>query len=96
MHFDRPASSPPSALRPRGDVLCRSLGSSSVLVNLETNEIFELNETGARIWDLVAAHQSCDTIAPVLADEFAIDIETAREQTEHLLLELLDRGLLEA
>jgi hypothetical protein len=40
-------------LRPTRDVLSRRVGDESVLVDVSTNRIFSLNETGARLWDLL-------------------------------------------
>ena len=41
-----------SNLRPSPGVVARDMGGSAVLVHLESNRIFELNATGARVWSL--------------------------------------------
>jgi len=81
--------------RPSPDVVSRSLGEFGVLVHLKTHEIFQLNETGARIWQLLVAHDSVDSMVAALVEEFHVDIATARHETLALLAELFDRGLIE-
>jgi hypothetical protein len=45
-------------LRPAADVVCRHLNGGAVLIDLETHRIFELNETGARVWDCLRRGES--------------------------------------
>jgi hypothetical protein len=40
-------------LRPEDDVVSRRLEDEVVLVHLRTNRIYKLNETGARLWELL-------------------------------------------
>jgi hypothetical protein len=65
-------------------------------VHLGTNEIFELNDTGVRIWDLVLQQQATDAIVATLVTDFEVDEPTARRETTALLAELQARGLLNA
>lgn len=83
-------------LQPCADVVYRRLGETGVLVHLGTNEIFEVNETGARIWELLGEGHPIDTIASTLASEFEIDASTAQTECRQLVDELLSRKLIEA
>ena len=76
------------------DVVYRVLGDAAVLVDLSTNAIFELNDTGAAIWQRLSDGQSPDAIADALAADFDVTLATAREQCEELVIELQRRGLL--
>ena len=76
------------------DVVFRVLGEAAVLVNLSTNAIFELNDTGAAIWQRLSDGQSPDAIVDALATDFDVTPETAREQCRELMLDLQQRGLL--
>jgi hypothetical protein len=76
------------------DVVFRVLGDAAVLVDLSTNAIFELNDTGAAIWQRLSEGQSLDTIADGLVADFDVTLATAREQCEELVLNLQRRGLL--
>ncbi|MEO7189940.1 MAG: PqqD family protein [Vicinamibacterales bacterium] len=77
------------------DVVYRSLGASGVVVNLRTNQIFELNTTGARIWDLIAGGVPTPEITRALVEEFVVDPETAAAQTRQLVTDLVQHGLLQ-
>ena len=88
--------SDPVPLRVPPEVIYRSLGASSVLVSLTSNRVFELNETGARIWELVTAHVPLPDVVATLVTEFTIDEASARLQTEQLIAELVDQGLLQS
>ena len=82
-------------LKAAPDVVSRSLGSFGVLVNLKTNHIFQLNETGARIWQLIVEGTSVRDIILTLGREFDVDITTATDQTMTLIEELFEQGLIE-
>ncbi len=76
-----------------GDVVARDLGTSSILVHLASNNIFELNETGARIWALL---DTCSTLAEIsdrLAKEFDADATRIRESVDALVRRLASQGL---
>jgi hypothetical protein len=66
------ADSPAAALRPSPDVVVRRLGDAGVLVHLPSNRIFELNDTGMRIWEGLVEGVSLSTILDRLRDEFAV------------------------
>ena len=86
--------SPPSALQPNPNVVSRRVGDGTVLVNLATNGIFELNETGARIWELVT--EGCPALADTISAEFSIDRPAAASAVDRLIQELQAAGLLTA
>jgi hypothetical protein len=70
--MERPTpSATPIRLNP--DVIARHLGDSAVLVHLPTNRVFELNHTGARVWDLLGEGMPFEKIVQTLVDEFDID-----------------------
>jgi len=73
-------------LRPGRDVIARNLGESAVLIHLNTNNIYELNATGARIWELVSNGATRQHIVDVLAQEFE-DTDIARAVDE--MIEML-------
>lgn len=81
-------------LRPNPDVISKRLDQATILVHFPTNRIFELNETGTRIWELLG--QNCDmvSIAQVLVDEFDIDEARAADEVNNLLDQLRAAGLL--
>jgi coenzyme PQQ synthesis protein D (PqqD) len=60
-------------VEPNPDVVFRRLGERMVLVHLKTNEIFELNETSARFWELIAEDGDVASVEQRLAQEFDVD-----------------------
>jgi hypothetical protein len=83
-------------MRPSPDVVYRRLGDTAVLVHLGTNEIYELNESGVRLWELLADGQSVDDAIQTLVREFDVDEATARRECSDLVTDLLGRKLLES
>jgi hypothetical protein len=81
-------------LRPSADVVARQLGDSAVLIRLTTNRIYELNPTGARIWELVGSGADVGSILATLTEEFDGSPDTIRSEAEDLVRDLLAEGLL--
>ena len=81
-------------LKPARHVLTRQLPGGAVLVHLQTNRIFELNETAARVWELLGAGVPQTDLASRLIDEFDVDPETAAAEVTVLLDMLAREGLL--
>jgi hypothetical protein len=76
-------------------VLVRILEQESVLLNLETEQYFGLDETGTRMWQLVTTSPSIDAAYQELLAEFDVEPELLRENFVELLSRLVDSGLLE-
>ena len=86
----------PSAARPLSpapDVVARRLGDGAVLVHLPTNQIFELNETGARVWELIAGGQTLAAMTQTLVDEYDVDPADAEAKIKSVVDDLSAAGL---
>lgn len=70
------------------DVVSQRVGEDVVLVHLKTNQIFALNETGARFWELLSAGRSRAEIEHALHDEFDVDPEPLRREIDALVADL--------
>jgi hypothetical protein len=66
------------------------MGGSAVLVHLESNRIFELNATGARVWSLLEQGLGRADICARLQEEFQVS-DTDVAETVDALLESLER-----
>jgi hypothetical protein len=75
------------------DVVWKDVGGEIVLIHLETNEIYELSRTGARLWALLEEGKSLGEAEAILLEEFAVDEETVRVEADALVDELLRRQL---
>jgi len=80
--------------RPAADVVSRRVGDVAVLVRLTTNRIYELNETGARLWELASAGVTRDEILRQLTREFDADSAVVANEVDDLLEMFRAEGLL--
>ena len=81
-------------LKPATQVLARRLPGGAVLVHLATNRIFELNETGAKVWELLSEGLDKGQILQRLIEEFAVDPAVAAADLSAVLDHLEREGLL--
>jgi hypothetical protein len=84
----------PLSLNPH--VVARRLGDASVLVDLRTNRIFELNSTGARVWELADGSRTVDEIIEILTAEFETSGAAVRDDVMRLIDSLRQAGLTSA
>lgn len=82
-------------LRPSNDVISRRVGDESVLVHLQSNEMYSLNSTGARAWELLSEGHDLETIEMTLSDEYGIDRAEAHRELETLIDDLKRHHLVE-
>src|ERR1700731_388204 len=76
-----------------GHVLVRFLDKEAVLLNIETERYFGLDETGARMWQLATTAANIDAAYQALLNEYDVDAQTLREHLSELLEKLADNGL---
>lgn len=76
-------------------VLVRYLDKESVLLNLETEQYFGLDETGTRMWQLMTVSPCIDSAYQELLDEFDVEPELLRANLTDLLSRLMESGLLQ-
>jgi hypothetical protein len=76
-------------------VLVRVLDKESVLLNIETERYFGLDETGTRMWQLVTAAPKVEVAYQQLLDEYDVEPELLRENLTDLLARLVENGLLQ-
>src|ERR1700746_3628560 len=76
-------------------VLVRLLDQESVLLNLETEQYLGLDETGARMGQLVATSPNIGAAHEELLAEEEVQPDELRENLTELLGHLVEHGLLE-
>ena len=86
--------SPPRLFVFTPDVVLQLVDGDGLLVNLEREDVFALNGTGARIAQLLADGLDLDRLIDTLANEFDADRAEVAASAEQLVEELLARGLL--
>jgi hypothetical protein len=81
-------------LRTNPEVIAKRLDEAAVLVDIATNRIFELNETGTRVWELLGEGLDTQRIVRRLVDEFEVEDAQATDEVRSLLVQLQTEGLL--
>jgi hypothetical protein len=69
------------------------MGQDIVLVHLGTDRVFELNHTGAMLWDLLSNGCSPAQIHERMWEGFDVEAERLAEEIESLLNSLRDNDL---
>ena len=85
-----------TGFRPHADVLARRVGDEVVLVHAGRDEIFALNSTGARLWELLSEGRTRAEAVKQLTAEFDVSKETVERQADDLLATLAREGLVQA
>ncbi len=78
------------------EVLFRQIESESVLLNLQNERYFGLDEVGTRMWTLLTTSDSIQAAYDALLGEYEVDAELLRRNLQDLLAKLVENGLLEA
>jgi len=76
------------------DVVAQTTAEGFILVDVSTQDIFELNETAQRIWELLVAGKTSEEISGALFDEYEATEEQIAECVDETIAELLEQGLL--
>jgi hypothetical protein len=71
------------------DAVANRMGDQTVLVHVGTGRIFELNQSAARVWDLLSSGHGRNEIQKMLLEEFDISDSIASQQIEELLDSLI-------
>ncbi len=69
-------------------ILTAKLPGEAVLLDLETKRYFQLNETAARIWELLQQGTAPAQVAETLMAEFTVDATTANDAVRDVIARL--------
>lgn len=76
-------------------VLVQEIGGESVLLNLENERYYGLDQTGTRIWALLTTEGSIQAAYERLLEEYDVDAEKLRSDVQELIEKLIENGLVE-
>ncbi len=76
-------------------VLFRQLKGESVLLNLDSETYFGLDEVGTRMWTLLTSAPTIQAAYDTLLAEYDVAADLLRRDLETLIGQLLEQGLLE-
>lgn len=79
--------------RPAEGVVSKRVGADVLLVQLQTNEIFSLNPTAARLWELLVDGHDRAEVERRMLDEFEVDPAQLRQEIDGLLGKLEEKHL---
>lgn len=77
------------------DVLFRNLDGESVLLNLENENYYGLDEVGTRMWDVLTTSTSIQAAYDTLLSEYEVAPEVLQRDINRLIEDLLEQGLVE-
>jgi Coenzyme PQQ synthesis protein D (PqqD) len=76
------------------DTVYNILDDQGVLINVRTNELYELNRTGTRFWELLSAGHNRAQIRHLMLQEFDVEEVVLDREIDSLVASLQDAGLI--
>lgn len=76
------------------DVLLEELNDEAVLLNLEDELYFGLDDVGLRFWQLLQEHKNSQDVINHFLQEYSVNEAEAQKDLAKLILELNGAGLL--
>lgn len=77
------------------NVMFRELDGEAVILDLDRESYYGLDEVGTRMWLAVTGAESIEQAFGGLAREYEVEPDTLRQDLDELLGTLVDRGLLQ-
>ena len=74
-------------------VLSRRVAGETVLLNLDNEEYYGLDEVGSRFWELVEAGTTFESAVDVLLDEYEVDRDVLVGDLTKIVSDLAGNGL---
>ena len=78
---------------PSPEVLVQELDGEAVLLNLESERYFGLDDVGTRVWQHLLEHRRLDRVCAELLKEYEVDESTLRADVLRLVQELVEAGI---
>ena len=76
-------------------VLVQEIDSESVLLNINTENYYGLDEVGTRMWQILKDAPSISQAIDLLLDEYEVERTTLLTDIEIFLKHLVEKGLIE-
>lgn len=76
------------------DVLSQEVSGETVLLDLNNENYFGLDEVGTRIWQLLQEQNNLEKIYDILLDEYKVDAKQLRNDFYDIINQLKDAGLI--
>lgn len=76
------------------DVLVQELDNSTVILNLNTEQYYGLDEVGQRIWQLFSEHQNTQIVRDIIVQEYDVHPDLLEADIARLIIELSEAKLI--
>lgn len=76
------------------EVLAQEVDGETVLLDLQSESYFGLDEIGTRIWQLLQKHTKLQKVFDILLKEYDVDEKRLENDLHELLNKLLDKKLI--
>ena len=77
------------------EVLSREVSGETVLLDLNSEIYFGLDDIGTRIWQLIQEHGDLDKVYDIMLEEYAVNAEQLVKDLYELTEKLAEAGLIE-
>lgn len=86
----------PQRITTSPDVICQELDGEMVILDMQQEQYFGLNDVGTRMWQMLSQGHHTDQIVHILLGEFDIDETTLRGDLAALIHQLKEAKLARA
>jgi len=90
-----PALTPATVLVAAREQVSAEVEGGAVILNLADGVYYGLDGVGARVWEMLREPRPLAQVRDAVTAEYEVDAETAWNDLERLLGDLLERGLVE-
>ena len=78
---------------PCPDVLVQELDGEAVLLNLDSERYFGLDDVGTRVWQHLLEHRRLERVCEEMQKEYEVDASRLRADVLQLVGELIEAGI---
>ena len=79
----------------RPDILFQEVRGETVLLNLDNEKYFGLDETGTFFWELLQENNDFQKVFDIMLAEYDVDAEQLKTDLDKLVKEMVEAGLVE-
>jgi hypothetical protein len=92
---------PTTCFAKKGEFVARSIAGDTIIVPIrgqvgDLNSIYNLNEVGSFIWNLIDGRNTLSQIAQAVCEEFDVTLEAAEQDTVEFVAALESAGIAES
>jgi hypothetical protein len=81
-------------IKANNKILFQKLGKEAVILHLDSEEYFGLDEIGTRIWEVLKQEGSTEKALSILLEEYSVEEEILRADIEELIEQLRKEKIL--